>query len=109
MGCNCKNKQTQSKPQIIREGQVNVISEPKEPPYTREEINRALNYVRGVTNSPDERKWTINFHNSHFSEQLIPSCSTCWERVKSRMEHFNQTLTFYEEYKSRRETQNNTE
>ena len=73
MGCNCKQKQQHSRPQIIQEGNVNVISEPAKPPFTREEINRALNYVRGVTNSPEERKWTINFHNSHFSEQLIPS------------------------------------
>lgn len=103
MGCNCKQKQ-HSRPQIIQEGTVNVISEPAKPPYSREEINRAINYVRGISNSSQERKWTIDFHNSHFSEQLIPTCSTCWERVKTRMEHFNQKLTFYEEYESRRTT-----
>ena len=107
MGCNCKQKQ-HARPQIIREGEINVISEPTKPPYTREEINRAINYVRGITNSPEERKWTINFHNSHFSEQLIPSCSSCWERVKSRMEHFNEKLRFYEEFESRRQTENNS-
>lgn len=105
MGCNCKsNQQVQRKPQIITVNDVTEIVEPAKPPYTREELNRALNYVRGITNSPDERKYTIQFHNQHFSEQLVPSCSTCWERVKSRMEHFNQKLTFYEEFESRRQT-----
>jgi hypothetical protein len=100
MGCNCKSGQSQSKPQIIREGNVNVISQPSKPNYTRDEINRAINYVRGVSNSPTDRKWTMDFHNSHFSEKLIPNCSTCWERVKTRMEHLNQKLTEYEQYES---------
>jgi hypothetical protein len=104
MGCNCKSKQVQSKPQIIREGDITVISQPSKPNYSREEINRAINYVRGVTNAPEERRWTVNFHNSHFSEQLIPSCASCWERVKSRMEHLNQKLTEYEQYESSRQT-----
>ncbi len=104
MGCNCKQKQ-HSRPVIIQEGNVNVLSQPSKPNYTRNEINRAINYVRGVTNSPEERKWTLNFHNSQFSEQLIPSCASCWERVKTRMEHLNQKLTEYEQYESSRQTQ----
>ena len=104
MGCNCKQKQ-HSRPVIIQEGNVNVISQPSKPNYTRTEINRAINYVRGVNNSPEERKWTVNFHNAHFSEQLIPSCASCWERVKTRMEHLNQKLTEYEQYESSRKTQ----
>ena len=108
MGCNCKQKQqTYSKPQIIREGDVMEIREPAKPDYTRAEINRAIDYVRGISNSAEERKFTINFHNKHFSEQLVPSCSTCWERVKTRMEHLNQKLSFYEQYEASRQTQDN--
>ena len=103
MGCNCKQKQS-SRPVIIQEGNVNVISQPSKPNYTREEINRAINYVRGITNSAEERKWTMNFHNQHFSDKQIPTCSSCWERVKTRMEHLEQKLSFYEQYESSRKT-----
>lgn len=99
MGCNCKSGQQQQRPKVIIDN--GEIKNPSKPNYSREEIQRAINYIRGITNSPQERKWVIQFHNQHFSEQLIPSCSTCWERVNTRIEHLNQKLTFYEEYISR--------
>jgi hypothetical protein len=104
MGCNCKSQQVQSRPQIIREGTVNIVSQPSKPNYTREQIDRALNYVREITNSPMERKWTMDFHNSQFSDHQVPNCVNCWERVKTRMEHLNEKLTEYEQYESSRTT-----
>lgn len=104
MPCGCKQKPEQPKPQVVNLNGVTEIMDPQKPPYSREEVNRALNYVNGITNSPEERKWTINFHNEHSQEKLVPTCSTCWDRVKARVDNMNQKLTFYEEYESRRET-----
>lgn len=109
MGCGCKKKPEEPKTEVITLNGVTEIMDPQEPPYTREELNRALNYVNGVTTSAEERRFTINFHNQHSQEQLVPSCTTCWSRVKTRMDNMNQKLTFYEQFKSRRQTENNSQ
>ena len=82
--CNCKSKpvpKTTFAP--IQVQQVQATVEPVK--FTRDEINRAMNYVNGVDQSPTERSWLYNFHNQHHNEQVIPSCSQCYERVRDRI------------------------
>ena len=82
--CNCKQKpvpQTEFAP--IQVQQVSTQIEPVT--YTREEMNRALNYVNGIDQSPQERSWLYNFHNQHHNEQLASSCHQCYDRVRARI------------------------
>jgi hypothetical protein len=83
MGCGCKSKpvpQTNFAPiQVQQVPTVETVN------YTREELNRALNYINGGDQSPTERTWLYNFHNQHNNEQLIPSCHQCYPRVQARI------------------------
>ena len=81
--CNCKQKPVPKT--TFAPIQVQQVSTPEPVNYTREELNRALNYVNGIDQSPQERSWLYNFHNKHHNEQVIPSCHQCYDRVRARI------------------------
>ena len=81
--CNCKQKPVPKT--TFAPIQVQQVSTPEPVNYTREELNRALNYVNGIDQSPQERSWLYNFHNRHHNEQVIPSCHQCYDRVRARI------------------------
>ena len=81
--CNCKQKPVPKT--TFAPIQVQQVATVETVNYTREELNRALNYVNGIDQSPQERSWLYNFHNRHHNEQVIPSCHQCYDRVRARI------------------------
>jgi hypothetical protein len=112
MGCGCKQKQkVEPRPQVIQNDDGSVtINNPTKPNYTREEINRCMDYFISRNQTLTEKKWVVNFHNSQFPEQLSINCAECWIRLKNRIEHLDRKLKTYEDWeKSNRETEENPE
>jgi len=107
MGCNCKQKK-KSEPVIINEDRSVQLTEPHKPNCTREELDRVFSFINSRSQTLEEKKWVINYHNTHFPEQLSLNCADCWVRLRQRMEHLNKQLYTYEQYeKTRRETTEN--
>jgi hypothetical protein len=96
MGCGCKQKTNTPKPVIQKQGAINVvISIPL--PYTREELQRCNDYFISRSKTADETIWVIDFHNSHFGEQLPHNYQgDGWIRLKNRIQHLNNMLNEYE-------------
>lgn len=105
MGCGCKQKP--SAPPIpqtkMNDGTIQVGAITK-PPYSIEEVNRALNYINSQKNDVKERRWTYDFHNKHFSEKLALTCVSCEDRMLGRFLIMKQTI---EQYEFSRQTQDN--
>ena len=103
--CNCKkNNKSQTKTVVVNN---ETIIEPEKmdlqiligestPPFTRTEVNRALNYLAGITNSYEEKINLYDLHNRFFREQLKPSCSVCLPRIQSRINDMKTILDNYD-------------
>ena len=104
--CSCKNNNKRQTKTIIVNNQT--IIQPEEmdlqtmigeqtPPFTRNEVNRALNYLAGITNSYEEKINLYDFHNRFFREQLKPSCSVCLPRIQERINTMKTILDTYDQ------------
>jgi ATP-dependent 26S proteasome regulatory subunit len=105
MGCNCKNKRETIKTTVINNETIitpekmtleTMIGDEK-PPFTIQEVQRAIDYINGITTSYDEKLYVYEFHNKYHREQLKPSCSVCLPRIQSRMNDMLTILKKYEE------------
>ena len=67
------------------------------PPFTREEVNRAIEYLNGITNSFEEKIYLYDFHNKYHREQLQPSCAVCLPRIQSRINDMKSILDLYDQ------------
>ncbi len=106
MGCNCKNNNRRQTKTIVINNEVIIQPEPmtlesmigdEQPPYTRDQINRALDYLAGITNSYEEKIHLYEFHNKYHREQLKPSCAVCLPRIQSRINDMKKILDNYEQ------------
>ena len=68
----------------------------EQPPYTRQELNRALDYLAGITNSYQEKIYLYEFHNKYHRETLQPSCSVCLPRITDRINQMRKILDNYD-------------
>lgn len=102
--CSCKNNNKQTKTKV--ENNTTII-EPdpmtlesmigdSTPPFSREEVNRALNFLNGITNSYEEKVFLYQFHNTYHREQLQPSCAVCIPRIQSRINDMKTILDNYD-------------
>jgi ATP-dependent 26S proteasome regulatory subunit len=105
MGCNCKNKRENIKTTVINNETIittekmtleTMIGDEK-PPFTRQEVQRAIDYINGITTSYNEKLYVYEFHNKYHREQLKPSCSVCLPRIQARMNDMMTILKKYEE------------
>lgn len=105
MGCNCKGNKPQIKTKVV-DNQNIIESEPmtlqsligdEKPPFTREEVNRAIEYLNGITNSFEEKIYLYDFHNKYHREQLQPSCAVCLPRIQSRINDMKSILDLYDQ------------
>jgi ATP-dependent 26S proteasome regulatory subunit len=105
MGCNCKNKRENIKTTVINNETIitpekmtleTMIGDDK-PPFTKEEVERAMDYLNGITSSYNEKLYVYEFHNKYHREQLKPSCSVCLPRIQARMNDMMTILKKYEE------------
>ena len=104
--CNCKkNNKSQTKTVVVNNETIiqteqmdlqSLIGE-STPPFTRAEVNRALNYLAGITNSYEEKINLYDLHNRFFREQLKPSCAVCLPRIQSRINTMAKILNDYDE------------
>ena len=69
----------------------------EQPPYTRQELNRAIEYLNGITNSYEEKIYLYDFHNKYHREQLQPSCAICLPRIQSRINDMKKILDNYDQ------------
>jgi hypothetical protein len=105
MGCNCKNQRQNTKTKIINNETI-VIPEKmtletligdEAPPFTKEEVERAMDYLNGITSSYEEKIYLYQFHNKYHREQLQPSCSVCLPRIQARINDMLAIIKKYEE------------
>jgi hypothetical protein len=104
MGCNCKGNKRQTKTVVVN-NEVHIQTEPmtlesligdQQPPFTRQEVQRALDYLAGITSSYDEKLYLYDFHNKYHREQLQPSCAVCLPRIQSRINDMKIILDNYD-------------
>ena len=103
--CNCKNNNKRQTKTIVVNNETIIQTEQMDlqtligeglPPFTRAEVNRALDYLNGLTNSFEEKINLYEFHNRFFREQLKPSCSVCLPRIQSRINDMVKILNDYD-------------
>ena len=105
MGCNCKNKNQNTKTKIINNETVittekitlETLIGDETPPFTRKEIERAIDYLNGITSSYEEKIYLYEFHNKYHREQLQPSCSVCLPRIQARINDMLSIIKKYEQ------------
>ena len=104
MSCGCKNNKRQTKTVVVNNETI-IQPEPmtlesmigdEQPPYTRQELNRALDYLNGLTNSYQEKIYLYEFHNKYHRETLQPSCSVCLPRIQDRINTMKNILDNYD-------------
>ena len=104
MSCGCKNNKRQTKTVVVNNETI-IQPEPmtlqsmigdEQPPYTRQELNRALDYLAGITNSYEEKIYLYEFHNKYHREELKPSCAVCLPRIQSRINDMKTILDNYD-------------
>jgi hypothetical protein len=81
---------------IMVNNTIEIIPERITLDYTREELDRALNYLNGLTSGYEEKLYLYEFHNKHNSEQLKPSCAVCLPRLQTRINNMKKILDEYE-------------
>lgn len=105
MGCNCKGNKSQIKTKVV-DNQTIIEPEPmtlesligdQTPPFTRQEVQRALDYLNGITSSFEEKIYLYEFHNKYHREQLLPSCAVCLPRIQSRINDMIKILDTYDQ------------
>jgi hypothetical protein len=102
--CNCKKNNRQTKTIVVNN--ETIIQEEKMDlqtligddviPFTRQEVQRAQDYLNGITNSYEEKIKLYEFHNRFFREQLKPSCSVCLPRITDRINQMGKILDNYD-------------
>jgi len=104
MGCNCKQNRPQTKTKVINNETI-IEPEPmtlealigdSQPPFTRQEVQRAQDYLNGLTNSYEEKIYLYEFHNKYHRETLQPSCSVCLPRITDRINQMAKILDDYD-------------
>jgi hypothetical protein len=104
MGCGCKQNTRQTKTKVINN---TTVIEPQEmtlealigdgvPPFTRQEVQRAQDFLNGITNSYQEKIYLYEFHNKYHRETLQPSCSVCLPRITDRINQMAKILDDYD-------------
>jgi hypothetical protein len=104
MGCGCKQNTRQTKTKVINN---TTVIEPQEmtlealigdgvPPFTRQEVQRAQDFLNGITNSYQEKIYLYEFHNKYHRETLQPSCSVCLPRITDRINQMAKILNDYD-------------
>jgi hypothetical protein len=104
MGCNCKNNNKRQTKTIVVNNETIIQEEmtletligDSQPPFTRQEVQRAQDYLNGITNSYQEKIYLYEFHNRFFREQLKPSCSVCLPRITDRINQMGKILDNYD-------------
>ena len=105
MSCGCKNNNKRQTKTVVVNNETIIQTEPmtlqtligdSTPPFTREELNRALDYLAGLTNSYDEKLYLYEFHNKYHREQLQPSCAVCLPRIQDRINTMKTILDNYD-------------
>lgn len=105
MGCNCKGgARPQQETKVINKV-IHITPEPitleamigqETPPFKRDEVNRALDYINGITSSYEEKTYLYDFHNRFHRETLQPSCSVCLPRIQARINDMSKILDQFE-------------
>ena len=106
MSCGCKNNnKRQTKTVVVNNETIiepdkmdlQILLGDEQPPFTRQEVQRAQDYLNGITNSYEEKIKLYEFHNRFFREQLQPSCSVCLPRIQSRINDMKIILDNYDQ------------
>lgn len=105
MSCNCKGNRPSTKTKIVDNSTIiepekltlqNMIGDEK-PPFTRSEVQRAIDFLNGITSSYEEKIYLYEFHNKYHREELKPSCSVCLPRIQARINDMKKILDDYEQ------------
>jgi hypothetical protein len=102
--CNCKKNNRQTKTIVVNN--ETIIQEEKMDlqtligddviPFTRQEVQRAQDFLNGITNSYQEKIYLYEFHNKYHRETLQPSCSVCLPRITDRINQMAKILDDYD-------------
>jgi len=104
MGCNCKGSRPQTRTKIVENTTI-IQPEPitleymigdEKPPFSRQDVQRAIDFLNGITSSFEEKIYLYEFHNKYHREQLKPSCSVCLPRIQTRVFEMSKILDKWE-------------
>lgn len=91
MGCNCKNKQTQTQAQkITKEVQqkVQVVRQ-----VTLEEINIIENMISDMNANTEKRAYVTEFFMRNYGDPIINYCDqVCQKRLRDRLKILKRTI-----------------
>jgi hypothetical protein len=104
MGCSCKGGgKPQTKTKVVNnetiiqeEITLETLIGDGVPPFTRQEVQRAQDYINGITNSYEEKAYLYEFHNKYHRETLQPSCAVCIPRIQDRINQMGKILDNYD-------------
>jgi|SanBayMetagenome_1026888.scaffolds.fasta_scaffold37467_3 hypothetical protein len=103
MGCSCKQNRPQTKTKVVNnetiiqeEITLETLIGDGVPPFTRQEVQRAQDYLNGITNSYEEKTYLYEFHNKYHRETLQPSCAVCLPRIQDRINQMGKILDNYD-------------
>jgi hypothetical protein len=68
----------------------------EKPPFSRQDVQRAIDFLNGITSSFEEKIYLYEFHNKYHREQLKPSCSVCLPRIQTRVFEMSKILDKWE-------------
>jgi hypothetical protein len=104
MSCGCKNNNKRQTKTVVVNNETIIQEEmtlealigDSQPPFTRQEVQRAQDFLNGITNSYEEKIYLYEFHNRFHRETLQPSCAVCLPRIQSRINDMKIILDNYD-------------
>lgn len=99
MSCNCKNNKQPSPPQpvFVKANNVVEIIDIPEPPYTREEIIRAKDYLSSTSKEESERLFVADLLLKNFGDITPEYCGQdCMNQIKNRLNYMESKIIQYE-------------
>jgi hypothetical protein len=103
LSCGCKQNKRQTKTIVVNnetiiqeEMTLEALIGDGVPPFTRQEVQRAQDFLNGITNSYQEKIYLYEFHNKYHRETLQPSCSVCLPRITDRINQMGKILDNYD-------------
>lgn len=99
MSCNCKNNKQPSPPQpvFVKSNNVVEIIDISEPPYTREEIIRAKDYLSSTSKEESERLFVADLLLKNFGDITPEYCGQdCMNQIKNRLNYMESKIIQYE-------------
>jgi hypothetical protein len=104
MGCGCKqnNNDTSKVPSVVKTNTEIQFVSPEPLSYTKEDVDRAMAYIKSDKKDLNEREFTYKLYKDNFDEDIQNYCgNVCMERITRRLNKLYERLELYGKATSR--------